>query len=579
MKKLIVTYIFCLLFISFAFAQHDTAMYFLKQYKEVHFKFPKPTTEVMRKLIRMISIDHIRDNDSIYAIANAEEFSAFLKIGIPYDVINPHPIEIQHNTLKGGVLYSTYPSYEEYVAMMNKFVQDYPDLCKLYSIGTTPNNHEILALKISDYASEKEAEPEFCFNSTMHGDETAGYVLMLHLIDSLLTGYMNGEPRIQNMVDNVEIWILPNINPDGSYVYGNTAYHLLNYSTRGNANGADINRRFPDPWDGLYPGGSWQTENTIMMNFYKSHNFQLSANLHGGAEVINYPWDGYTLASPDYRGHPMNSWFQYICKEYADTAKYWASKKYSSTYLTSITSSGITNGGDWYYLFGGIQDYRNFYCHGRDVTMELSNSKTLSESYLIRYWNYNKQSFLNYIEQTLFGVRGIITDSATNQPIKAKVWVVGTDADSSEVYNTLPHGNYHRMLITGKYNLKFTAPGYKDKIIYDVSVTNKYTTILNVQLSNGIASDSPKKIDQSFDFTLSPNPTNQYTKVFVSDYVKQLQKPIYLNITNCMGKTVYSNVYDSNHFFIDVADYQSGMYILNIESNGKLFRRKLLVVR
>jgi carboxypeptidase D len=40
-----------------------------------------------------------------------------------------------------------------------------------------------------------EYEPEFMYTSTMHGDETVGYVLMLRLIDYLLTNYGNQSHR------------------------------------------------------------------------------------------------------------------------------------------------------------------------------------------------------------------------------------------------------------------------------------------------------------------------------------------------------------------------------------------------
>ena len=58
------------------------------------------------------------------------------------------------------------------------------------------------------------------YTSSMHGGETAGYVLMLRLIDTLLSGY-GITPKITNIVKNVEIWINPLANPDGTYWGGN----------------------------------------------------------------------------------------------------------------------------------------------------------------------------------------------------------------------------------------------------------------------------------------------------------------------------------------------------------------------
>ena len=66
---------------------------------------------------------------------------------------------------------------------------NYPSLCRLDTIGTSINGKLVLALKISDNPAEDETEPEVFYSSTMHGDETGGYVLMLRLADYLLKNY------------------------------------------------------------------------------------------------------------------------------------------------------------------------------------------------------------------------------------------------------------------------------------------------------------------------------------------------------------------------------------------------------
>ena len=122
-----------------------------------------------------------------------------------------------------------------------------------------------------------------------------GAVLMLRLIDSLLTTY-GSDTRITNMVDEMEIWINPLANPDGTYNGGN---HTVSGATRGNANGYDLNRNFPDPEDGPTPGGTRQIETTHMMNIATAHNFVLSMNFHGGAECSFCLW-------LDQRGAPQS---------------------------------------------------------------------------------------------------------------------------------------------------------------------------------------------------------------------------------------------------------------------------------
>ena len=69
--------------------------------------------------------------------------------------------------------------------------------------------------------------------------------------------------------------------------------------------------------------------------------------------------------------------------------------------------NGITNGYSWYPVYGGRQDYVNYFIHGREVTIELSDDKIPDENKLDNYWKYNYRSLLQYIEQVYTGISGI----------------------------------------------------------------------------------------------------------------------------------------------------------------------------
>ena len=74
---------------------------------------------------------------------------------------------------------------------MQSFIKRYPSLCHLDTIGTSVNGKLVLALKISDNAAVDEDKPEVFYSSTMHGDETGGFILvMLHFADYLLKNYL-----------------------------------------------------------------------------------------------------------------------------------------------------------------------------------------------------------------------------------------------------------------------------------------------------------------------------------------------------------------------------------------------------
>ena len=439
---------------------------------EVYFSFEISSRELIRELTNVISIDNIIGT-TVYAYANENEYNEFLSYNLAHTIL-PKPGELiipeMGDEIDEITDWNVYPTYAAYVNMMNQYAINYPSICKLIDAGNTVQGRKILLVKISDNVNIREAEPQFLYTSTMHGDETTGYVLMLRLIDSLLTSY-GTKPRITNMINNAEIWINPNANPDGTYHGGN---NTVNGATRYNANGYDLNRNFPDPIYGVH--ANQQQETSVFRNLAEQNNFVLCANFHGGTEVVNYPWDTWTSGYPDYVSHADDNWYQFISHLYADTCQAHAPSNYMNGY-----DDGITNGGAWYVINHGRQDYMNWYMKSREVTIEISDIHLLPPSQLPAHWEYNKRSFLNYIESIFYGVRGIVTDTL-NHPLNAIVKVLNHDTLHSEIRTDSINGNYHRMLAPGVYSFQFTAEGHYPKTINNVVVNNFQTTVLDVQL-------------------------------------------------------------------------------------------------
>ena len=458
MKKIL----FLLLIPFLGFSQNIDDLFSEKG--EIYFSFEYINKSQLNQISDVVSIDHKTNSELAYAYANKKEFSEFLKLDIDYKIIKKKPKNF--STINKSS-WNYYPTYQEYVDMMTAFADSFPNICKLHHLGTLNSGREILIVQISDNVGQKENEPSFLYTSSMHGNELAGYILSLRLIDYLLNGYDNNI-RLTDLVNNIDIWINPLANPDGAYDGGNQDVWS---ATRYNANWVDLNRNYPDPEDGQHPdGNSWQDETEIFMGLADSINFTISANMHGGAEVCNYPWDTWsTLASDD-------NWWQYVSNEYADSCQ----SNSGSGYFNYL-NDGITNGWDWYEVDGGRQDYMNYFRYCREFTLELSDDKTPDPNDLPGLWDANYPSLLNYMEQSLFGLRGIVTDSVTGNPLKAKVEISWHDIDSSHVYSNLPIGNYHRYLFQGNYNITFSKSGYHSKTI-NVAVLNNATTIEDIQL-------------------------------------------------------------------------------------------------
>ncbi|HBS87689.1 MAG: hypothetical protein A2W91_15610 [Bacteroidetes bacterium GWF2_38_335] len=439
---------------------------------EVYFTFEMDNAESVADLTRIVSIDNIKDNQ-VFAYANLKEFLKFLSFKIDYTVLE-HPGDriknpAMYDGSKGIWDFDTYPTYTEYETMMYSFQTNYPGICKIVQVGTSVDGRKLLYAKISDNVNTREAEPRFMYSSSMHGDETTGYVLMLRLINYLLENY-GGDAEVNNLVNNMEIWIMPLENPDGTYAGGNTT---VAGATRYNANNVDLNRNYPNFVEGDHPDGeAWQPEALALMGFTDTVHFVLSANFHGGTEVVNYPWD--TKAGL----HADDAWWYYVSRNYADVVHNYGPADYFEGY-----DDGITNGYAWYQALGSRQDYMTYNRYGREFTLEISDVKTVDASELQNHWNYNYRSLLAYIKEGLFGLNGIVTDSITHEPLEAMVYIDGHDLDNSHVYSELPHGDYYRMLNEGNYDVTYSCPGYRSKTI-SVNITNGIETILDVELAN-----------------------------------------------------------------------------------------------
>jgi hypothetical protein len=426
----------------------DQAQQLLEERGEVILRFVKPA-EIGFDLLTFLSIDNYR-NDTVIAYAGREGYNRFLTLRIPFEVLQPPSLHPRRTgpAEKVGDWRSRYPAYAEYETLMEQFSGDHPDLCRLVEFGTSVNGHKLLALEITDNPGISEKEPVVLLSSTMHGNEVTGYVMMLRLIENLLTGY-DTVAAIKRLVDSVDIWINPLANPDGAYRLSDLS---VDGAVRLNANGIDLNRDFPIPEDPDWENRARQPETQAMMDLMADLRPALAANFHGGAELVNYPWDIWD------RLHADNAWYWYISRSYADTVH-----DHSDSGYMDDMDGGITNGHTWYTVYGGCQDYTNYYVHGRAVTIELSADKMPPDSTLEDYWKYNRNSLLYFINRSLSGITGDITDSITGRPVEASVSIENHDTDNSEILSSPVNGRYYRLTYSGHFVLLIKAKGYQTR--------------------------------------------------------------------------------------------------------------------
>ena len=270
---------------------------------------------------------------------------------------------------------STYPTPEEIEKTLKTINKNFPAITKLYSIGKSVKNRDLWVMKLSKNVNVDDARPEFKYIANMHGDEIVGRELMVRFIKELTENY-GKDKRITELLDKTQIHILVSMNPDGAAA-----------GTRYNTKGVDLNRDFPDftTADNMDSTNKRAPETQAVMNWQGQHKFKLSANFHGGAEVVNYPWD----TTP--QKFDQDELVKDISLEYAHNAPYIA----ASTQF----ENGITNGFAWYEVDGGMQDWSIHYRKDLQVTVELSDTKWPDYSTIDYYYEQNRAALIGFIER------------------------------------------------------------------------------------------------------------------------------------------------------------------------------------
>lgn len=222
------------------------------------------------------------------------------------------------------------------------------------------------------------------------------------------------------------------------------------------------------------------------MTWIVSNPFVLSANLHGGSVVASYPFDDIAqrgvesgVDSPT----PDDDLFRRLASIYATNHLTMSSMPGGRPCKDADTfPGGITNGANWYNVRGGMQDFNYVFSNCMEVTMELSCCKYPKASALRQEWLNNRQSLIKYLKAVHMGIKGLVTDGVTGEPVPhAKLSVRGINYNVS----TTMTGEYWRLLLPGTYTVRVSARGYRDFEADGVVVPENQTaaTTFNVQMT------------------------------------------------------------------------------------------------
>ncbi|MCZ2528088.1 zinc carboxypeptidase [Streptomyces sp. SCUT-3] len=216
---------------------------------------------------------------------------------------------------------SGYHNYAEAAAEINRLVAASPSIMSKRVIGKSYEGRDIVAVKVSDNVGSDENEPEVLFTHHQHAREHLTVEMAIYLLREL-GGKYSTDSRIKNAVDGREIWIVPDLNPDGGeYDIATGTYRSWRKNRQPNSGssyvGTDLNRNWDYKW-GCCGGSSGSTSSStyrgsapesarevkVLADFVRSRvvdgkqQITASIDFHTYSELVLWPF-GYTYSNTD----------------------------------------------------------------------------------------------------------------------------------------------------------------------------------------------------------------------------------------------------------------------------------------
>jgi hypothetical protein len=220
----------------------------------------------------------------------------------------PTPANYTYGTMAG------YLTYDQMLDVLDDMAAKFPNLITAKAVVSdtilTWEGRPLWYVKISDTPNVDEAdEKEVLYTALHHAREPNSLSQMIFYMWYLLENYAT-DPEIQHLVNNLEMYFIPCVNPDG-YVYNETTnpdgYGYWRKNRRDNGNGSygvDLNRNYGYFWgndnSGSSPNPNGETyrgpeafsepETRSVRDFCREHDFVFAFNYHTSGNLLIYPW-------------------------------------------------------------------------------------------------------------------------------------------------------------------------------------------------------------------------------------------------------------------------------------------------
>jgi len=392
-----------------------------------------------------------------------------------------------------------YTRYNDALQALSDLAVYNPAICRLDTMGySTRDSIPILRLKISDNVDIDEDEPAVFYCGGVHADEVLSVEVVMNFVQDIIRLYNLEDPDITRYINNIEIFCIPFINPEGHIVVegGNTVWRKNKCDNDSNGvfdihDGVDNNRNYDFGWsidNGpeattpeslMYKGTApfTQTENIAMADFGWRYRPLVALDYHsptyGRPNVAYYPWYWY----PSQGGHgfgPDEALMQSICQSFTSLIEAIPDDSGTGTYTAR---RALVNKGDlktyFYGNFGSVA-----------FSVEVSDTTIQDPALIDTIVTAHLPGQYYLLERALGpGITGVIRDSVTLEPIEAEVQVQQhINPDINPRLSRPDYGRYRRLLAPGSYTLTFLKDDYQTKTIYNFAVTSGGPTETDILL-------------------------------------------------------------------------------------------------
>ncbi|XP_033956986.1 carboxypeptidase B2 [Pseudochaenichthys georgianus] len=328
--------------------QYETALWqpvsphYIKEDTQVHLFVPANSSETVKDLLKRHAITHE------VLLANPNEL---IEMQTRNDSTDPR---------SSSTFYERYHSLEDIYFWINRTQQDNPDTVKVILIGSSFEKRPLYVLKLS--VNNRPNKKAMWIDCGIHAREWISPAFCLWFVQYSLSFYQSNK-EITNILDNMDVYILPVLNPDGyHYTWTTNRMWRKNRSTNMSTKciGVDLNRNFDANWCtegasdqpcseiycGAFPESEPETQ--AVADFLRSHKdiVQIYFSIHSYSQMLLFPYSC-TLEEAENHSELLE-----MVKEAAQKIKrhYRNNYKYGSGANTIYLAPGGSD--DWAYKLG-----------------------------------------------------------------------------------------------------------------------------------------------------------------------------------------------------------------------------------